>query len=125
MSKKDIDRRRELRAERRLEGLCTECGVLSEVGRTKCLKCLQDHNKISTKRHIKNIKVGRCSCGKEKDSQSEYRCSSCREYHRVESQKLRQKRKDNGLCMRCGKPLVERTDVSKCINCMEEGNFKW
>ena len=126
MSKKDSNKRREVRAERRLKGLCTECGKQSEIGKTKCLKCLENHNKITSNAHIKNMHDGKCGCGKEKDSPYEYRCSSCKEHHRIESQNLRKKRRNEGLCIRCGKPLIERTDVTKCINCMESSlKFEW
>lgn len=117
--------RNERRAYKKSQGICTECTNKAEIGKTKCLSCLNKHNKISRNARIKNIKNGKCQCGKE-TLEGYYRCESCTESHKINSRKLRKKRKENNLCTRCGKPILERTDVTKCINCMESlTNFIW
>jgi len=125
MNTKKNDKRNKLRASRKLLNLCTECGKQREVGRTKCLLCLAKHNILSSKTTKKYISEGKCCCGRQKE-QHKYRCPICQERNRLHSIKLRKNRKANNLCTRCGKPLLERTDVTKCTNCIEGSiEFTW
>lgn len=116
---------KEIRNKRRELGLCTECGKNKpESGSPKCLLCLKKCNEIKARHMKKNKQKGLCFCGREVKSGG--RCEKHLEFHKIHSRKLRNKRKENNLCIRCGKPLLERPEVTKCINCMEQiDNFNW
>lgn len=116
---------KEVRQKRISSGLCVQCNNKPELGKTFCLKCLNAHNLRSIKIREKNIANGKCECGKDKPV-NEYRCPKCKEKHRLQTKDLKSRRKENGLCTMCGKKLIERTDVTKCINCMENTfGFNW
>jgi len=116
--------RRELRNKRREEKLCTECGKAAELGLMKCLHCHTLHLARNKKSYNKAIAAGKCACGRE--SGDAFRCVRCAELHKLTSRDLRKRRVTEGKCIRCGKPLMERTDVTKCNNCMEETfGFRW
>lgn len=113
------------RLEHKALGLCIECNEKAETGRCRCKKCLDKQNKYNAIRRKNNIKAGKCKCGREK-SPDKYRCNTCNESNNTYAKRKRLLWKESGMCIRCGKPLLERTDVSKCINCMEGSlNFKW
>jgi DNA-directed RNA polymerase subunit RPC12/RpoP len=109
---------KEYRARKKALGLCTECSNPAEVGRTRCLSCIKLHNLANIKTKAKYRSQGMCECGREK-LPNHYKCANCTEVGRLANIRSRIKRKDNNKCTRCGKPLMERTDITKCINCNE------
>lgn len=118
-------KRNELRAIRKSLKLCIDCGKPAEIGRVRCLSCLDKRNIINTNASKKFRAEGKCGCGKEKQHYK-YRCDVCLEIDRLRSIRVRKKRNENNQCTRCGKPLIERTEVTKCINCMEGSiEFAW
>lgn len=67
-------------------GICVECGrEPAYKGHTRCLEC-----------RFKSVERSKKTQAKHEDSYREYQ----REYQK----KLRQHRKENGLCQQCGKP---------------------
>lgn len=104
-------------------GLCVICEKPAEVGIIKCIPCHEKHLMGIRKFKEKNKAAGRCVCGKERVG-GFITCATCRETHRIHSQELRVRRGEAGKCTRCGKPLLERAEVTKCVNCME-GVFKF
>lgn len=46
-------RMQELRAERRLDGLCVDCGMLTDGIHTRCAKCLEKNRQASERRAIR------------------------------------------------------------------------
>ena len=104
-------------------GLCSNCGgILDTNGRT-CKKCRQRDSAESKARRQWYLEAGLCQlCGKEKLYGSEKYCPECRAKRANQSAKQREKdrekynkmcsdirkrnykkRKENGLCGRCGK----------------------
>lgn len=85
-------------AKRKDEGLCTRCGKRwAEAGQTKCKQC------------------------RERD-QKWYRDNNMREYLYAYKQKQRNERRENNLCINCGrKLLIEEIGVnSKCKKCRDK-----
>jgi DNA-directed RNA polymerase subunit RPC12/RpoP len=108
-------------------GICKYCDEKAEIGRICCLVHLQRWNESQRKKSRENINAGKCGCGRDKDPQF-YRCDRCKEQNRLQYKRRVERRREEGKCVRCGRPLgmLERTDVTKCINCMEESlEFNW
>jgi hypothetical protein len=87
----------------------------------------------------KRYKEGKCTrCGSNREEKVYKTCINCRNrnkqrreekhnYHTSEAYKIKdkirkQKRVKEGKCIRCGRLMLEREGVTKCINCME-GTF--
>jgi hypothetical protein len=73
------NRRREIR---KINGLCTECGVPVEGGRILCKSCIGERSVVSTNRYYKNKEAGVCRfCGNHSRGMS--RCESCRKKYKA------------------------------------------
>jgi hypothetical protein len=115
----------EFRKKRKLLGLCVCCVNPAEIGRTMCLSCSEKHKICAYKKIEEYVAQGKCRCGRDKESNL-YRCDKCTESDRLSKIKVRKNRKNNNCCTRCGKPLLERSEVTKCINCAEGClEFNW
>lgn len=68
-------------------------------------------------------KLGICIECNTKAEEGYIRCAKCNELHKKYQITLRQKRKKHKKCTRCGKPLLERMDITKCNDCTEYKPF--
>ena len=76
------------------EGLCTRCGEAAEKGK-RCRKCLQRHRVMARRQYKRNI-------NKERKRKV------------LTTQRIRDKRRAQGLCVECG---AESPEFFRCILC--------
>lgn len=63
---------------------------------------------------------GRCvGCGLNKPTEGSRYCDECRRKNRERMRDVREERKQNGLCIRCGKSW--RGEYAACDECREKG----
>jgi len=127
---KEINRksRTKLRDKRREQGLCVNCGKTND--RENKVLCSECANKAKIKKQEKE--KGLCKkCKKENDRPGERLCNECfvkynikkekqhekqKEYVRNSRAKIRQNRKEQGLCTECGMPN-DREGKLFCTSC--------
>lgn len=117
------------RAKKKAEGRCVECGARPpEIGRVRCLKCLDRLNDINRNRKKRHQQAGKCRCGNDKEPEY-YACAICREKSKKASKRNKQLREENNKCKRCGRPLIQiegREKYKYCIICCDQKEqFMW
>ena len=119
-------------------GLCINCGGFLDTNGKACSKCRQKFSEEAKERRQWYLQSGICQlCGKEKLYGSEKYCPECRAKRANQSEKQREKdrerynkmcsdirkrnylkRKEEGLCTRCGKRKSETGKL--CVLCHEK-----
>lgn len=127
--------------ERKAKGLCVKCGEPNDrTGKTMCTECAKKRSAESLETNHYFKKIGYCvECHREKVYGNRDRCVECTakcaerhrkwrenmnadksaEYHARVSERMRNtriKRKENGLCERCGRPKSDDGYVN-CPRC--------
>ena len=99
------------RAERKAEGRCVECGQPVQDGRSVCVQCSGRSSRRRAERKAKR----RCvECGQPaQDGRSV--CVQCDSRQTLRRASLRKRRRESGLCPRCG--AVPDTGKSWCVTC--------
>lgn len=124
---------------RKSKGLCVACGKPIDRDGVCCTKCREKINKVTRERRNWYLEHKICPrCGKNDLMGDETICPECRakgtnvtlrnrkkdkynEYHREWSKSAYQKRKEAGICTRCGKRKA--TDgYTTCAMCRERDN---
>lgn len=118
------ERKRELRKERRQQGICTSCGKRPAFGRfVECEYCIEKlgvkqyiyyqknpgkHNAYNKERRKKAEQEGRCThCLKENPDKRYKTCPTCRAYYRrVKARRYVKKIKPEGICIRCDRVVL-------------------
>ncbi len=91
---------------------CKSCKESAILGKTRCQKCTEIHNKdyrISTAERIKN---GFCTCGNKLEGKQ--RCNVCSSKAYLVGKSRRKLYISKGLCYCGGRPLSGRKQCSKC-----------
>jgi hypothetical protein len=103
---------RRLRAEAVARGDCMECrGRPAIAGRKHCRTCLDRQ----AARKARNRAEGRCACGRP-TRHGRTACVACANSQARSGQRILERRRNNGLCMRCGAwPAL--TDQTMCAVC--------
>lgn len=105
-----IEERRLDREAYKRAGICVQCCKReAEPGKTICFECSEYHRKWSLKAY-KNLKKDKTAYREYLDKKNEW--VRARYWYR----------KENGLCVQCGKPRNE-DDVSRCSRCQEKQLF--
>ncbi len=98
---------------RRVRGQCWHCYAQAVVGRSCCQRCLT----YKSDRYKAKLVAGKCECGQPK-LQDQAKCQSCREKRQVLQRNMKQRRRDAGLCYKCGKgpPKQGRMTCAACLD---------
>lgn len=126
-----------LRASRKIQGLCYDCGRPVMQGSVQCVYHRQLFNERLKKRRLTFTSQGKCrECGKV--TEGFYLCPSCawkhslsrkESYPKHREEDLRKDRarvqryKEQGRCTKCGRPLMEEElGRNECFGCMTNKN---
>lgn len=106
-----------LYATRKAAGLCVRCGERPPLSnRVDCEHCVKDpasYQKIRTNRKARGVCV---SCGRRPPEPGKVMCTSCAQDQRARHQTMYERRKNAGLCIKCGaKSLPDSVHCEKHI----------
>lgn len=104
--------------ERKSKGLCPRCGARPpEVGKTKCLRCLNYDKSAHVGNRADKRDKGLCVCGQCLSGKKW--CDDCSRKRRISNRTAYRHRLDKGLCGICGgQPVL--TDRSYCVDCKKK-----
>lgn len=109
---------------RRRLGRCVECNAQAN-GKFRCLRCAEMASKRASVRVYErraNRVCTRCQKAMDRDG---WTCISCTEKGRLETKKMRERRKENHQCIQCGDDLdltakeKESGKGYRCENCLD------
>ena len=116
---------------------CVDCGAIDDLTRSGAVNCQVCRNKNieykhSTKEKREELKQYRIenkiciSCGSQlQDDWSTQKCPDCTESQKMSYQKRMDSRKEQGICLRCGKEdAYTMNGRSYCFDCCEKDHIR-
>lgn len=97
---------------RKEKGLCPNCGEVPPEGRILCLSCATKNQEVFKQRKDKHL-CERCSA----KVTGTRLCNTCSVEQRETKNTIYQFRKQNSLCVYCGKPNSEAKSRNSCDEC--------
>ena len=106
---------REVRFERKLKGLCPECGKVSDrEGYYRCSKCSEQ----SKRRNERKAKAGICVRCSKPASEGKTLCKECAERNHAVMRRVYAEKRERRICARCGRRTAFRNHAY-CDECLE------
>lgn len=105
------------------KGVCTICwkGRIEKEGSVLCESCKDRRRKYQVEK-IQTNKCTRCPAILPEGYRF-VKCPKCREIDTERARQERNKRVEEGRCIRCGRPLIDigqmNNSKTKCVNCLE------
>jgi hypothetical protein len=100
----------------RAKGLCGDCSRKAEKGKSRCRSCL---DKIRERAKARK-KKGLCAGCTKAALPGKARCQACTDKNLAFIAKRSAKRREQGICIQCGKRKIDKKSKSRCRKCLDK-----